>query len=251
MAELTAFYYRSGTSALHRLDVRMKLILLALFSVACLHLSFTGLLSAGLLLLAAAAVARALPSVHSGELRWLGLLLSFVLIARAVSTEGIPVFSIWAVTVTREGLVDGVRTCLRLALVIWISSVFVTTTRPSSIKAGVQWFLKPLPFIPAERVGTMLSLLVRFIPLIAEQISRTSEAQRARAVENRRNPLYRLVTFGIPLMRRIFETSDRLALAMEARCYTESRTNPEIRASAQDWAISGVASVLIMLALML
>jgi energy-coupling factor transporter transmembrane protein EcfT len=228
----------------------MKLVLLAVFSIVCLYLSFAGLLVLGSFLLTTAVVSRAAPAIHSGEWRWMGILWIFVLVARAVSTDGSIVFSIWALSVTREGLTDGVRICLRLALIVYTGSVFVATTRPSAIKAGIQWFLKPLPVIPAERVGTMLSLLIRFVPLIFEQIAMLSDAQRARAVENRRNPIVRMAVFGIPLMRRIFETSDRLALAMEARCYSDSRTNPEFRAHARDWVVSGAGMALILTTLM-
>ena len=236
MAELTGFHYRPGSSVLHRLDVRMKLALLAVFSAACLHASSAGLLLLGLPLLAAALISRVVPSVPSRELRWLGLLLSLVFVARAVSTDGTAVLSMGTFVASREGVADGLKVCLRLILVFLMGSMFVASTRPGDVKAGVQWFLYPLPFVPAERTATMLGLIVRFIPLIFEEVSRTTDAQRARAVENRRNPVYRMVTFGIPLLRRIFETSDRLVLAMEARGYTESRTGPEIKAGRRDWA---------------
>jgi energy-coupling factor transporter transmembrane protein EcfT len=251
MAELTAFHYRPGTSALHRLDGRMKLVLLAVFSIVCFHLSFAGLLVLGAFLLAIAGVSRAAPAVRSPELRWMGILWIFVLIARAVSTDGTALFSIWALSVTREGVRDGVRICLRLALIVCAGSVFVATTRSSEIKAAVQWFLQPVPLIPAERVGTMLSLLIRFVPLIFEQTAMLSDAQRARAVENRRNPIERMALFGIPLLRRIFEASDRLVLAMEARCYSDSRTNPEFKAGARDWAMIGAGLALILTALVI
>lgn len=240
MVELTGIHYRSGSSVLHRLDVRMKLALLAVFSAVCLHVSGTGLLLLGLPLLAAVLIRRGVPSFHSWELRWLGLLLALVLVARAVSTEGTAVLSLGTISASREGLVDGMKVCLRLILVFLMGSLFVASTRPGDVKAGVQWFLKPLPFVPAERTATMLGLILRFIPLIFEEVSRTTDAQRARAVENRRNPVYRMVTFGIPLLRRIFETSDRLVLAMEARCYAESRTGPELKAGRRDWAALAV-----------
>ena len=144
--------------------------------------------------------------------------------------------SMGTVVVSREGVRDGLQVCLRLILVFLMGSMLAASTRPADVKAGVQWLLDPLPFIPAERVGTMLGLIVRFIPLIFEEVSRTLDAQRARAVENRRNPVYRMVMFGIPLLRRVLETSDRLALAMEARGYSESRTGPELRAGRRDWA---------------
>jgi len=66
-------------------------------------------------------------------------------------------------------------------------------------------------------------------PVILEQAARTSDAQRARAVENRRNPIRRMAVFGMPLMRRTLGTADNLAVAMEARCYSEKRTDPELK----------------------
>jgi energy-coupling factor transporter transmembrane protein EcfT len=76
---------------------------------------------------------------------------------------------------------------------------------------------------------------VRFIPFIFEQAKKTAEAQRARGVENRKNPVYRLKMFGIPLMRRIFERADKLVLAMEARCYSENRTDSLLSSGVRDW----------------
>jgi energy-coupling factor transporter transmembrane protein EcfT len=81
----------------------------------------------------------------------------------------------------------------------------------------------------------MMGLIARFIPVILNQAKETVEAQRARCVEYRRNPLYRLVRLGVPLIRRTFEQADRLIVAMEARCYSENRTDPALCANRIDW----------------
>ena len=121
---------------------------------------------------------------------------------------------------------------------------FVLTTRSSEIKAAVEWMLKPFPWIPAKRIAIMMSLVVRFIPIIFEQAKKTMEAQRARGVENRKNPVYRLKMFSIPFMRRIFERADKLVLAMEARCYSENRTDSLLSSGVKDWiAFIGVVSL--------
>ena len=91
-------------------------------------------------------------------------------------------------------------------------------------------------FIPSKRIATMMSLVVRFIPVIFDQARETADAQRARGVDNRKNPIYRLKKLGIPLMRRTFERADKLAVAMEARCYSENRTDPGLYARSKDWA---------------
>ena len=104
----------------------------------------------------------------------------------------------------------------------------VITTRPTEIKAAVEWFLKPFPAIPRARIGTMLGLLLRLIPLLTAQAAETMDAQRARGVENRKNPIYRLTWFAIPFLRRSFTAVDHLSMAMEARCYTDERTTPPV-----------------------
>ncbi len=237
MAELTAFAYRPGTSMLHRLDVRMKLALVAAASLIALQLGFSGLGPMALSLMVVAARCPRSLRIETSELRWIGLLLAFVFSARVLSADGTTVLSILALDITREGLRAGALVSLRLALVFLIGTLLMGTTRSSEIKTAVQWFLKPLPFVSAERVGTMLGLLVRFIPVIFEEVSQASDAQRARAVEYRRNPLQRAVKLGVPIMSRIFKRSDQLALAMEARCYSEFRTQPLLKAGFKDWAI--------------
>jgi energy-coupling factor transporter transmembrane protein EcfT len=230
------------------LDVRLKLILMAGVSVAGLGLGFAGLAMLMALLVIFFSVFRPAARVHLSELRWVFFLLALVFIARVFSTDGTPLAGLGPVAVTREGLREGTLVCLRLVLVFIVGAAFIATTRSSEIKAGVQWFLKPVPWVPAERVATMLSLVARFMPVILEQAAKTSDAQRARAGENRRNPIRRLTALGIPLMRRTFETADNLAVAMEARCYSETRTDPDLTTGHRDWVFFGAAVALILTA---
>jgi energy-coupling factor transporter transmembrane protein EcfT len=99
----------------------------------------------------------------------------------------------------------------------------------------VQWFLKPVPLIPEQKVAVMMGLILRFVPVIFDQAKETLEAQRARCVQNRKNPVYRLIKLGFPLMRRTFERADDLVAAMEARGFTENRTDPELVSNQRDW----------------
>ena len=175
------------------------------------------------------------------DLRYVFWLLLFIFIARSLSVPGSSVIEFKTVSVTREGLYEGAIICWRLVIVIMTGLSFVLTTRSLEIKAAVEWMLKPFPWIPAKRIAIMLSLILRFIPVIFEQAKKTAEAQQARGVENRKNPVYRLKMFGIPLMRRIFERADNLALAMEARCYSENRTDSLLSSGVRDWiALAGV-----------
>jgi energy-coupling factor transporter transmembrane protein EcfT len=233
---------------LAHLDVRLKLALMIGASPVCLNLGFSGLALIALPLALMMAGRRPAAGVKLRELRGIALMLALVFIARALFTDGEPWLAFGPVAATREGLREGALTCLRLALMFMLGAAFIATTPSAQIKAGVQWFLKPMPFVPAERVATMLSLIVRFIPVILEQAALASEAQRARGVENRPNPLRRTALLGMALMRRTLATADNLAVAMEARCYSEKRSDPDLKIGRRDWVSFGAAAVVIVTA---
>ncbi|MGD2098942.1 MAG: energy-coupling factor transporter transmembrane component T [Desulfobacterales bacterium] len=235
MAELTSFSFQPGTSVLHKLDVRFKILFLILISFTSLGGGFFGL---GLLsALLTALIVHSRPPLKSGfkELRFFLILLLLILIARMLTTPGAILIEIKAIVITRPGMLSGLLVCWRLFIIAMFGFLFIFSTPSGQIKAAVEWFLKPFGFIPAKQIGTMMGLIVRFIPVILNQAKETAEAQRARCLENRKNPLYRLVRLGIPLIRGTFEQADRLIVAMEARCYTENRTDPALSASRKDW----------------
>ena len=235
MAELTAFSFQPGTSLLHKLDVRFKLLFLILISLVSLGGGFTGL---GVLtgLVTGLSIHSRLP-LKSGfrEFRFFLIFLVLILVARMLTTPGAALIEIKSIAISRSGLMSGVLICWRLVIIAFLGFLFVFTTPSSEIKAAVQWFLKPATFIPGKRIATMMGLIARFVPVILNQVKETTEAQRARCVENRRNPFYRIVRLGLPLIRRTFEQADRLIVAMEARCYSENRTDPVLATTRTDW----------------
>ena len=235
MAKLTTIGFRPGTSVLHKLDVRFKLLFLILISLMSLNADFLrlGLLS-GLLTVLMVHSRPPLRSALKG-MQFFLLLLLLVMGARMVTTPGDPVIEIKFFSITRQGILSGVLICWRLTIIVLLGFAFVYSTRSFEIKAAVEWLLKPFAFIPGKRIATMMGLTTRFVPVILNQASETAEAQRARCVENRKNPVYRLIRLGFPLIRRTFERADQLAIAMEARCYTDNRTNPELGATRKDW----------------
>jgi energy-coupling factor transporter transmembrane protein EcfT len=234
MAELSLLGYCPGTSAYHQMDVRFKLFGFVLISITCLNVSFKGLF---MLSVAAAALffTAQLPlRLYLKDLRYFIILLAMILLTRAIFTDGTPWLALGPLTISREGIATGLLVCWRLLVIIWLSVTGVATTRPSELKAGVQWFLAPIPFIPEKKAAVMLSLVMRFMPMLLRQARETSAAQKARCVENRKNPIYRLRVLAIPILHRTFENADHLVTAMEARCYTENRTDPLLTATTKD-----------------
>ncbi len=216
------------------LDVRVKLTLLASWSIAVIPLGLPALLGFGLPPLLAA--------LRGGFPRGLGrrpffafaALLLFVFAARTLAVEGEPLFSLAGVSASREGILSGAEVALRLLFVFFLGAILVATTPSAEVKAGVEWFLRPIPGVPAARIGTMLGLMVRLVPLVFAEIEASREAQEARAVALRRNPLRRILCLALPALRRIVLRADRLALAMEARCYRDERTPRRLEAGPRD-----------------
>jgi len=228
------------------MDVRFKIVFVILISLASLKARGLGLfMLTSVLMMGLIHAGLHLKSVLK-PLRYVFFFLLFVFMARSLSVPGSSVIEFKSISVTREGLFDGAMVCWRWVVVIMTGLSLILTTRPSEIRAAVEWSLNPVPLIPGKRMATMMSLIVRFVPVIFEQAGETLAAQRARCVENRKNPVYRLKVFGIPLMRRIFERADKLALAMEARCYSENRTSPRLSSDVWDWlALLGVVGLCI------
>ena len=250
MAELTSFNFITGSSLLHHLDARCKIIIIVLLSLVSLNLYFIELGTLSILLLGVILNAR-LP-LKSGlkELRYFLILLLLIFVARSLSSGGPPLIHLKYITFTKQGIYDGALICWRLAFIIILGFAFISTTRPSAIKAAVQWFLTPVPFVSEEKIAVMMGLILRFIPVIFDQARETVDAQKARGVENRKNPVYRMAKLGFPLMRRTFERADDLVAAMEARGFTEDRTDPEFASHRQDWIALITVSCLCVLVLL-
>ncbi|MGA6925481.1 MAG: energy-coupling factor transporter transmembrane component T, partial [Desulfosarcina sp.] len=102
----------------------------------------------------------------------------------------------------------------------------------------------PIPIVDEKMAATMVGLVVRFVPVILFQAVEISDAQRARCVERRKNPLIRLMRFATPLLRRVFGSADELAVAMQARCFNEQRTLPDLRFSRRDGLALGIGVIM-------
>lgn len=237
MGSISSFHYQPGNTPVHRLDTRFKLILMAFTSLAVLNGSAAALavISVGACLVSLSTRLNLLAAAR--DLRYLALLLAVVFAARAIFTPGPPLFQIWFLKVGWAGIADGALVCWRFLLVVVAGLLFIATTRVADIKRSVAWFFRPVPGIPERRMATMLGLLVRFIPVIFARAKEVSAAQHARCVGRRRNPLYRLRVYALPLLRGVFQDAEHLALAMEARAYAETGAIQMPKPSRQDWAV--------------
>ena len=180
MADVTVFGYHPGSSWAHGLDIRFKLLFLVVISLVSVKAGLLGLLILSLFLAGIMRNARLDFKTFFKEIRYFLVLVAFVFAARTLAVPGEIVIKFKYISITREGLYQGLLVGWRLVTIVMLGLTFVATSRPSEIRAAVEWVLTPIPLIPAKRVSTMIGLLIRFVPMILDQAKETAEAQRAR-----------------------------------------------------------------------
>ncbi len=227
--------YQTRQSALHRLDPRLKVAGLLAFSLLLSSADISALFI--MTLFAAAISIQSRFNVTSAlfSSRLVFVLLALIGISRAVFTSEAPYRQWGPLTFSMPGLIIGATICWRLLLMVWLSLWLMSVTRSDEINAAIRWFLKPLPFVNANTIGTMLSFLIRFIPIIMIEYRQISQAGRTRLIDGNRNPLFRIRYQVIPLMRNLFQTSEEFAQAMTSRCYSADRTGPEFAFQKSDY----------------
>ncbi|MCA1795337.1 MAG: energy-coupling factor transporter transmembrane protein EcfT [Desulfobacteraceae bacterium] len=226
MAALNLFAFRTGTTALHRLDVRTKIVLVCMVSLAVLAAGFIGCLACFLVLYGLVRTINVSFIRLLAQLQWFILLLFIMFLTSSLTIPGTPVFSLSGLMVTQEGMARGALVAVRFFLVMMTGLLFSATTRPATLKSAAQWFLRPIPLVPEKRVAIMISLFLRFLPLILDQAQQTSDAVNARCGNLHKNPVRRIRCLTLPVIKKTFLAADNLCLAMDARCFTENRTDP-------------------------
>lgn len=248
MAYLTPFTYRKGESMLHLLDVRCKFFIICLLSMSMLPAHLLACCFYGLILFFFFKNSDLNVLSTLNHIKCFILLLFFIFLARALTVKGDILFSFYDLSITGQGLKEGILVTFKFFLLMITGVVFSSTTKPSAVKNAVQWFLKPVPFIPEKRVAIMISLALSFMPVILNQAREISEAQKARCADLQKNPLKKIIRLILPLLKKTFLSADYLVLAMESRCYSDDRTDTEFTPSGKEIYFLA-ASVLLSLSL--
>ncbi len=240
MDPMNAFAYGESNAVVNGLDVRYKLLCLSAMGIATLQGGLGVLALNTAIVLGVAATLRIKPIPFIAQLKPFFFLLALVFASHAITTPGQPIMDIRGITATRQGMVAGALASWRFLLVMVLGILFSKSTKPSQVKGAVQWFLRPVPRVPQARVGVMVSLFLRFLPLIARQASEVSQAQQARCAGLQTNPFKRMGSLSIPLLTKTFQSADQVAVAMAARCYTDDRTDPEFLSSGYEKRALGI-----------
>lgn len=210
-----------------RTDARVKLILLLLATVGVFSAqSPVVLLAWAVVLFGALGAARMRPSRILRAMRPVAIVLAFTLIANLVSCDGRATIELAGpVGLDPAGGLRGLLAVVRIALLVGFSLVVAASTTGTQLSDACVRLLRPCARwgVPVGPLGTVLSLALRFIPLVSEELNRIRLAQRARGASfDNGTVIERIGVWAsvlTPLMIGLFRRADRLAEAMSARCY--------------------------------
>lgn len=135
------------------------------------------------------------------------------------------VVQIWILKITEEGIRQAIKIGIRLIYLVMGSSVMTLTTTPNQLTDGLEKLMRPLNKIkvPVHEIAMMMSIALRFIPILMEETDKIMKAQIARGADFESGNLIKkaknLIPLLVPLFISAFRRADDLAMAMEARCY--------------------------------
>jgi len=257
MRNVTLGQFFPGSSPIHRLDPRTKLLLVFAYIIVLFMLRS----GAAYLVLATASlwmitISRIPLKLVLRGLRPIVLILSLTLILHVfTSREGTLLLQFWIIRIYSGGIRQGALLAFRLILLVLSTSLLTLTTSPIALTDGIEMLLKPFRRfgVPAHELAMMMTIALRFIPTLIEEAEKIMKAQLARGADFESGGLVKraksLLPLLIPLFISAFRRADELAMAMEARCYRggDSRTKFKVLRYTQLDAVAALCFVLVSL----
>ena len=235
--DITIGQYFPGKSFIHKMDARMKIIVTVLF-IAALFLCRTFL---SLAVTAAAVIGVVLISRISFKtifksLKPLALIILITAVINLFYGTGDALAEFWVFRITADGIYRAVFFALRISLLIIIGSMLTYTTSPTELTDAIERLFRPLKYIKidAHMIAMVMTIALRFIPTLVEEIDKITAAQKSRGADMESGNIIRRVKALIPVLVPLFISSFRrakeLAYAMECRCYRggEGRTKMKV-----------------------
>jgi energy-coupling factor transport system permease protein len=251
--DITIGQYYPVASVVHRLDPRVKLIGTLVYIISLfLFKSFTGYLAAFLFLGTVIFLSKVPLFYILRGLKAILILLLFTVGFNVFLTPGEVVWQAGVFSVTKEGIRSGAFMGIRLIFLIVGSSLMTFTTTPNHLTDGLERLLGIFKkvHLPVHEVAMMMSIALRFIPILLEETDKIMKAQSARGADFESGNLLQkaknMVPLLVPLFVSAFRRANDLAMAMEARCYRggEGRTKMKpLKYKGRDYAAFGVMVV--------
>lgn len=243
MRDVAFGQYYPSKSFVHRMDPRVKILFLIVYIVAVF-------LSSNFYALGACAATFLLIAIFSGvpfykllrSVKAVAFLLVFMTVLNLFFYQGETVWWSWKfITITKEAVYYTIFLAARLFLLVLGSSLLTLTTTPVSLADGVESLLLPLKIIrfPVHELALIMSIALRFIPILTDEAGRIMNAQKARGTDFETGGMIKrvkaIVPVLVPLLISAFRRADELGDAMDARCYSGSKVRTKYKKLTFGW----------------
>ena len=238
LRDITLGQFFPGNTFIHRLDPRTKLLAVILYIVALFNAQGVVTYAIVTALLALCIIVSRVPfrSLTRG-LKPIWVIVAFTAIMNLFFTSGTPLGAGWLLShISQEGLRSAIFMVLRIVMLIMGTFLLTYTTSPIVLTDAIEALLKPFAklHLPVHELAMMMTIALRFIPLLIDETEKIMNAQKARGamLDNGKfmDRIKALVPVLIPLFISAFRRADELAMAMECRCYHggEGRTRLKV-----------------------
>lgn len=229
--------YYSGHSLLHRLDPRVKLVFSLLLMCVIFFLnSIASMLAYACFLLFLVFLSKIPLFKLLRSLKPVFFIMLFAFVLNIFIAPGEPLLKWYFLSITKEGLILGLRLTLRLSYLVLTTSLLLTlVTTPIAIADALERLCKPFTRFgfPAHEMAMMMSIALRFVPILAQEADKIMKAQSSRGADFDTGNVFQrikgMVTVLVPLFIGAFQRAQDLALAMEARCYQGGEGRTKLR----------------------
>lgn len=226
LRDITIGQYYPADSVIHRLDPRTKLMAAMLYILSLfVFRGWAGFAAVTLGLILMITLSKVPFGYMVRGLKAIVVILVITILFNLFLTPGEPLVEFWKFKITLEGLKNAGFMAVRLTYLILGSSVLTLTTTPNQLTDGMEKALKPLNslHVPVHEISMMMSIALRFIPILIEETDKIMKAQLARGADFESGNLIKkaksMVPLLVPLFISAFRRANDLAMAMEARCY--------------------------------
>ena len=244
--DVTFGQYYPAKSFVHNMDPRAKLVLVIAYIVAIFLASNFYALAAVTLFLVIAVIFSRVP--FGRVLRSVKMIL-FVIIFTAILnlffySAGEDAHMIWEwkfLSLSWESIINMIFLAMRLFLLVMGTAILTLTTTPVALTDGIESLLTPLKWIkfPVHELALIMSIALRFIPILIDETNRIIAAQKARGADFETGGLIKrakaMIPVLIPLLVSAFRRAEDLGDAMDARCYSGAKGRTKYKKLTFTW----------------
>ncbi|MBS6395863.1 MAG: energy-coupling factor transporter transmembrane protein EcfT [Clostridiales bacterium] len=225
--DITLGQYYPAKSILHQLDPRVKLVATMIFVVSLfVAKGALGYVVATLFLAMVIRMSKVPFGFMTKGLKAIIMLLLITVVFNLFLIDGnVVLWQFGFLRITDNGLRTAIFMAIRLVYLIIGSSVMTLTTTPNDLTDGLEKLMGPLKRlrVPVHEISMMMSIALRFIPILLEETDKIMKAQIARGADFESGNLIQkakaMIPLLVPLFISAFRRANDLAMAMEARCY--------------------------------